>query len=930
MNPLKKLHEHGQAPWLDYVSRTLLESGELATMIERDGLRGVTSNPSIFQQAIAGSDDYQGLMEEALADTDCSVTELFERLAIADIQAAADVLRRVYEVTGGDDGYVSLEVSPYLAHDSAGTIAEARRLWEAVDRPNLMVKVPATQAGLPAIRQLVADGINVNVTLLFSQDAYARVVEAYMAGLEQLVANGGDAAKVASVASFFVSRIDSAVDAALDAREGGEPLRGKAAIANAKLAYQRYLRLFDSARWKNLADAGARPQRLLWASTSTKDPAYRDTLYVEELIGPDTVNTIPPATMEAFRDHGEVSDTLQKDVVGAAQTTAKLAELGVDFGSITEDLVAAGVQKFADSFDDLLGAVAVERERILGARLDAQSMELPDELQATVDSLAEEWRAQGTMRRIWDRDASVWTARDEDRWLGWLDAIELERSEVDTLDLFAESVRQDGFRHVVVLGMGGSSLGVEVIAEVLGSTKEAPALHVLDSTDPQSVRRLEASIDVDATLFVVASKSGSTLEPNILFQYFRSRVANRTQSKPFVAVTDPGSKLDRLSRDEDFRATFYGEPTIGGRFSVLSNFGMVAAAAGGLPIDALLDEAERMARSCGADVPPAHNPGAQLGLALGAAANAGRDKLTFLMPDAFGAFGAWAEQLVAESTGKQGHGIIPIDGEAPRNLTDYGTDRFFVLYRVDGSSPHDELASSLAAAGHPVVTIELRSPRGLFQEFFRWQMATAVAGAVLGVNPFDQPDVEASKIKTRALTDALEKSGALPSETPFASHGSLRLFADAYNADELTVAAGDDSVGAIVRAHLDRVGQGDYVALLAYVDRNDEHQAALQALRERIAERTGAATAVGFGPRFLHSTGQAYKGGPDSGVFLQITSRPQDDVDVPGASYTFGEVEAAQARGDFDVLAERGRRALRLHIDGDVAAGIEEIRSVIA
>jgi transaldolase/glucose-6-phosphate isomerase len=939
MNPLKTLFaEQGQAIWLDFVARGFVRDGKLARMVEEDDIRGVTSNPAIFEKAIGGSDEYDDDLADAQNSPGRRVMTLYEGLAVRDIQDAADVLRSVYDETKGEDGYVSLEVSPYLALDTDETIAEARRLWKEVSRENLMVKVPATDAGIPAIRTLIGEGININVTLLFSQAVYEAVANAYLDGLEALAKSGGDVGKVASVASFFVSRIDSAVDKELDRKiaEANDPdekaslgaLKGKIAIANAKLAYRRYKKLFGDGRFRPLQAEGARAQRLLWASTGTKNKDYPDTLYVEELIGPNTVNTVPPATLDAFRDHGKVRASLEEDINGAARALDRLARAGIDLDAITKKLVEEGVDLFKDAADKLLGAVATKRAGVLGPLLNRQSLALGD-LKDQAGKLAEAWRADGTVRRLWARDKDVWTGTDEDKWLGWLDIVEREKGRLGPYKALAEEVRREGFTDVLVLGMGGSSLGPEVLAETFGQQPGMPRLRIVDSTDPAQIARTEQSVELSRTLFIVSSKSGSTLEPNVFRDYFLARmketVGAAKAGRHFVAVTDPGSAMEKAAQADGFRAIFHGEPQIGGRFSVLSAFGLVPAAVMGLDLDALLANAEAMVRACGPDVPPEANPGVQLGLALGAAAKAGRDKVTLVADEEVRDFGAWAEQLLAESTGKDGLGLIPVDGEPLGPPEIYGEDRIFVRLKLDGQEPdaEDEALAALEAAGHPVVRIGLALPSDLVQEFYRFEFATAVAGAVICINAFDQPDVEASKVKTRELTDAYDRDGRLPAEKPIWSGPGVELYTDQRNADALGEIA--DLAGAL-KGHLARAGAGDYVALLAYLDRNGANQEALGAMRLAIRDAKRVATCLGFGPRFLHSTGQAYKGGADSGVILQITADPARDIAIPGRKATFGTVEAAQARGDFDVLSERGRRALRVHLKGgDVAGGLARL-----
>jgi transaldolase/glucose-6-phosphate isomerase len=943
MNPVKALENHGQAVWLDFLARGFVAKGELKKLIDTDGVKGVTSNPSIFEKAIGSSDEYDGPIGSALKKGDRPVADLFEHLAVEDIQHAADVLRPVYDHYKGNDGFVSLEVSPYLAMDTKGTIAEAEHLWKAVHRKNLMVKVPATPEGLPAIEHLIGEGISINITLLFSQQVYIEVAKAYIAGLEKLVANGGDPTHVASVASFFVSRIDSAVDKQLDEKiaRANDPhekerlaaLKGKVAIANAKLAYQEYKELFSGARWEKLAAKGAKPQRLLWASTGAKNKDYSDVVYVEELIGPNTVNTVPPATLDAFRDHGKPRDSLEENVEEAKHVLAELDKSGISLDAITEELVKDGVKLFADAADKLYGAVAHKRATVLGAAIGAQKLVLSPGLEKAVDKHTEEWRAAARIRKLWHKDKSIWTNDDENKWLGWLDSA--AKADIADYEDYARRVKGQNFSDAVVLGMGGSSLGPEVLAETFPKKSGFPKLHVLDSTDPAQVRAMEKAVDLKKTVFIVSSKSGGTTEPNVMKDYFFAKVSKAIGADKaghrFIAVTDPGSSLEKVATKQDFARTFYGDPTIGGRYSVLSPFGLVPAATAGIDVKSLIHHTLAMVRSCGADVPPHENPGVQLGLAMGLAGLEGRDKVTIFSSKKIADFGAWAEQLIAESTGKEGKGLVPIDGETLGDASVYGNDRFFIDLRTasENDASHDEKLDALEQAGHPVVRIVIKSIEHIGQEFFRFEMATAVAGAILGINPFNQPDVEAAKIKTRELTAAFEKSGTLPEEQPVISINEADLYTDKANASELREAGANGTLESWLKAHFSRIDSGDYVALLAYIERNAEHIDILQAARLAVRDQRHVATCAEFGPRFLHSTGQAYKGGPDSGVFLQITADDAKDLPVPGQKASFGVIKAAQARGDFGVLTERGRRALRVHLKGDLKSSLKMLDHAI-
>ena len=946
VNPVKELGAFGQAVWLDYIRRNLLTSGELQRLIDEDGLRGMTSNPTIFEKAITGSTDYADFLKALESKPQLDAKARYELLAIRDIQDAADILRSVYAQTKRRDGYVSLEVSPLLGRDTQGTIEEARRLWKMVQRENVMIKVPATPEGLPAIQQLLSEGININITLLFAQEAYEKVALAYVAALETYGKNGGDLSRMGSVASFFVSRIDTLVDKQLDARlktstNAGErallqSLLGKVAIANAKMAYEIYQKIFHGSRWDALAAKGAYTQRVLWASTSTKNPNYRDVMYVEELIGQDTVDTIPPATLDEFRDHGKVRASLVENVAAAHETMQNLAKAGISMKGVTDQLVDEGVKLFADAFGKLLSAVEQTMKSPTKSKSAMQTYSLPQPLEQAVKQTIDEWTAGGKVRRLWAHDATLWTGSDEAKWLGWLGVAEDQMAHANQLTDVSKEMKSAGFAYALLLGMGGSSLCPEVLSKTFGKAQGYPELHVLDSTDPAQIKAIESKIDVKKTLFIVSSKSGSTLEPNIFKQYFfeRAKQASGAEQagKQFIAITDPGSKLQAVAEGDKFRHIFYGVPTIGGRYSALSDFGLVPGAAMGIDIKEFLDRTEEMVQACASSVPANENPGAALGVILGVLAKNGRDKVTLVTSRGILDLGAWLEQLLAESTGKDGKGLIPVDREKVGAPDVYGNDRVFVYVRLETAPDADQDAkvAALEKAGQPVVRISLRDTYDLGQSFFRWEIATAVAGSIMGINAFNQPDVEASKIATKKLTEQYEKNGSLPPEQPFFEEKGIKLFTDEKNATALNqTVGGGKSLVAYLRAHLGRLKAGDYFATLAYIQMNDEHEESLQAIRHAVRDNKRVATCLGFGPRFLHSTGQAYKGGPNTGVFLQITCDDAADIPVPGQKYTFGIVKAAQARGDFAVLAERNRRALRVHLGADVRAGLAAIGAAV-
>ncbi|HEY1456425.1 MAG TPA: bifunctional transaldolase/phosoglucose isomerase, partial [Candidatus Dormibacteraeota bacterium] len=857
---LKELRRLGQSLWLDNIRRQLISSGELARLRD-EGLTGVTSNPTIFEKAVSGSTDYDEAMV-GLVRAKQKPAEMLWGLMVEDIQAAADVFRPVYDRTQGKDGFVSIEVSPTVANNTRRTIAWAEDLRERCRRPNVMVKIPATKEGIPAIRDQIAKGHNINVTLIFSVDRYAEVVEAYISGLEVLARKGGDLRKVASVASFFVSRVDTKVDKLLTdkiqntsdpaQKRALERLYGKAAIANSKMAYERYQQLFSGQRWERLKKAGALTQRCLWASTSTKDPRYPDTYYVEELIGPDTVDTIPPATLAAFREHGEVRRSIDENVELAKRQLKQLADAGVDLDQVTRELEIEGVEAFTKSFESLLATLAKASKDIKAGKGPRQWHSL-GQLQPAVDAQLASLQKQDAPRRLWAKDSTLWStdpkrrAEIRDR-LGWLNVAEKMVEKSAELRELAKHGRT--YSDVVLLGMGGSSLCPDVLRNTFGSVKGHPTLHVLDTTDPASILAVRARIRIQDTLFVVASKSGETTETLSHFAYFWDQVQSNGGGGPmagrhFAAITDPGTSLEKLAKDHGFRWIFSNPPDIGGRYSALSYFGLVPGALMGVDVTELLERAVEMGHSCADSVPPEANPGVWLGAVLGRLALLGRNKLTLITSPKIATFGYWVEQLIAESTGKEGKGIIPIEGEPVGKPAVYGDDRLFVYIRMD-SDPPNRAVKALEKSGQPVVTLTLRNKLDLGGEFLRWELATAIAGSIIGIDAFDQPNVQESKDNTKAVLGKFKSSGKLP-------------------AAESTPAA---KARTALRSLLDRARPSAYFAIMAYTTRTTPSAAAISAIRTAVRDSTKIATTAGYGPRFLHSTGQLHKGGPKTGLFL--------------------------------------------------------------
>lgn len=898
MNSIETLTSLGQSLWYDNIQRKLLENGELHAMIRRGDIRGVTSNPTIFNNAIARTKDYDSALTP-LAWAGWDAERIFWELAIEDIQDACDLFIPLYTDTRGGDGYVSLEVNPYLANDTAGTIAQAQLLWARVARPNLMVKIPATQAGIPAVRKAIAAGVNVNVTLIFSLERYADVMIAYLDGLEDRLAAGQSIDHIASVASFFVSRLDTKIDPKLPE---SAPLRGKAAVANAKLAYEAFTAVFTTRRWEDLKLRGARVQRPLWASTGTKNPAYSDTIYVDNLIGPETVNTVPPATLNAFIDHGISQTTITRNLDEARSIFAQLETLGISIKAATEELEREGVKSFADAFTGLLEVVDEKRNQAVGS-LGSLAGSVPGRItRLEEDSVA---------ARIWRYDPTLWTDDSKSqvevkRRMGWLDSPENARSLIPTYKAFADQVYKEGVDRVLVLGMGGSSLTAEVLSSLLAAAKiDTPlSLAILDSTDPTQVKQAAMDFPADKSLYIVASKSGGTVEVMAAFNYFWE--LSKNDDSRFIAITDPKTDLEKLARERGFRNIFTADELVGGRFSALTDFGMVPAALLGMDLSRLLDRTDWMKRQCGDRFPAARNPGMVLGAVLAEAALVGRDKLTIFSDEQPSALAGWIEQILAESSGKQGKGILPVSLEPLGMPGVYGKDRLFVYLRQGGELDMDMI--ELKKAGFPVIQFDITTPYDAGAEFFRWEVATSVACHILGVNPFDQPDVEESKTRTKARIDDHQRTGKLT---------------------DLELMDTKDAKPALEK-FLSELKDGDYIAINAYLPRTGELIGVIQGLRVAIRARTGCAVTAGFGPRFQHSTGQFHKGGPNKGRFIQLVYDAQEDMDIPAKGLTFGTLLHAQALGDYEALQAAGRRVLRIRLGANVLSELNELLAMLS
>ena len=879
---IEKLTAIGQSLWMDNIQRKLLENGAIKSLIAKGDIRGMTSNPTIFNNAISKTHDYDGALVP-LAWAGWDAEKIFWELVTEDIKEACDLFAHLYEESNGGDGYVSIEVSPYLAHDTQATSVQAQQLWARVARPNLMVKIPATKEGIPAIRQAIAAGINVNITLIFSLTRYAEVMNAYLQGLEDRVAGGLAIDRIASVASFFVSRVDSKVD---DRLPKDSPLRGKAAIANAKLAYDGFTKTFTGDRLEKLKTKGGRVQRPLWASTSTKNPAYPDTIYIDNLIGPDTVNTVPPATLDAARAHAKPEITITRDVDKAREGLEQLEAVGISMDRVTQELEDEGVKSFAESITALFKTIDDRRKNAISS-LGPLAVPVAKRIAQLEDN--------SFSARLWTHDPTLWTTDPAGQAevtirMGWTDSPEKARACLPEYHSLADEIHNEGIGRILVLGMGGSSLTAEVVSSLFAAdgAELSSCLSILDSTDPDQVAAAIKDFPPDQSLYIVASKSGGTAEVNAAFDTFWK--LSKGDGSRFIAISDANTSLAQLARERGFRKVFSADETVGGRYSALTDFGMVPAALLGLDLGRLLERADWMKNQCLKDLPTARNPGIALGAIIGESALAGRNKLTILADKTLFALTGWIEQIVAESSGKDGKGILPVPLE-PLDMPEvYGNDRLFVYLRQSGEL--DNGVAVLRAAGFPVIEFAISDPYDAGAEFFRWEIAVSTACHILGVNAFNQPDVQDSKDRTKAKIAEYRSTGKLV---------------------ETDKGVGIREFGKVAN-YLKQAKAGDYVAINAYLPRNAEMIDVLQRMRVAIREKTKCAVTAGFGPRFQHSTGQFHKGGPNTGVFIQIITDVDEDLKIPNEGMTFGTLIRAQALGDYETLIARDRRVIRVHL----------------
>jgi len=941
MDNFINLLSYGQSYWLDNLTRKKITNGELHRRVVEQGLRGITSNPSIFDKAIADSTDYD---EEiiSLVFEGKTPQQIYDALTIKDVQDACKILKPVFDESGGTDGFVSLEVSPYLARDTQGTIKEARRLYAAVGQPNCMIKIPGTREGIPAIEQMLFEGININITLLFSIDRYYEVAQAYIRALERRVDLGKQVNHIVSVASIFLSRIDTLTDQLIghyiipiaenNKISRPELMLGKAGTATAKVAYQHFKDIFSSDAWEKLQAKGANVQKPLWASTGNKNPLYNDLRYVESVIGKNTVNTLPDETIELLANHGNLKiDAIEDNLIDSKQLFPELKKLGIDIDLVTRQLENDGIQKFIDSYNKLISNLTNKRIKILGNQASAQQIscgKLEKEITAAYASVDEKQIG----RLLFAEDPYLWKTDTEEvkeisHRLGWLTLPDHFKENADNLIEFASEIKNGGFTHAVLLGMGGSSLCSEVARETFGTKDGYLQLLVLDDTDPAAILDIENKINIEKTLFIVASKSGDTKETLSFFRYFYHQLEKRTDGNSgnnFVAITDDGTPLTKLAAQYGFRKVFINPPDLGGRYSVLSDFGLVPMVLMGINIRALLSSAKQMEDSCDS-TPASTNPGISLGVVLGICQKHGRDKVTFVLSSSISSFGFWVEQLLAESTGKEGRGLIPVNGEQLAAPEEYGKDRLFVhMYLPDDNNEMDEIKLKiLEEAGHPVVRIRVANKIALGGEYYRWEIAAAIAGTIIGINAFDQPNVEESKKNTSNLLKDWSSEGSFKTSEPILKSENISIYGGRMTAHLAT--NNYASAGEFINSFVAQAKVNDYIALSPYFLMTDYRKKVLQTWRQEIRDELKEATTLLNGPRYLHSTGQLHKGGPDTGLYIILIGDEEIELPIPGEKFGFRTLHMAQALGDFRSLDDKGRRVILIHLGKDIDSELNKL-----
>lgn len=904
-NNSMRLLESGQSVWLDYIRRGLIKSGILAKDIERGIIRGVTSNPSIFRKAITDSQDYENaLIPMALANVDAEY--IFTQLTVEDIRNAADLFRDLYISSQGNDGFVSLEVSPLYAHDPEKTLVQAKSIWKAVNRPNLMIKIPVTKEIFPVITELTAAGINLNLTLLFSPEQYEQAAEAYIAGLRQRIEKGETIDKIRSVASIFVSRVDTKIDSMLaETGVSSRNLQGKAAIRNAQKIYNRSLMIFNDENFGYIRERGGNAQRVLWASASVKNKLFKQTYYVDALVGENTVNTVPPSTLDALLKSCETKASLPVPEDEIEAFFVSLQNAGIDIDAVYAQLEDEGIAAFITDYNATLNSI---RSRCEGIR------KTMGQLQDVIEKSFQNFDRDSVMRRIFSKDPTVWTFNTQSypeirNRLGWLDTYKTTESVITDYITLRNELKKEGISQILLIGTGGTSIAPEVISKIFENEADIK-IKVIDSTDSVEIAKVRKEYDPKSTLFIVSSKSGNAVEIRALMNYFFAQTKEIFKDKAgsrFIAITDSGSSLEKTASELGFRHIFHSDSSVGGRFSALTAFGIIPAILMGLDHHIISQKVSEMMKNCSSSLPAHRNEGAALGTFISTAATSGKDKLTIIADPAFSSFGSWLELLIAESTGKEGKGIVPIDLEPELEDKAYANDRFFVYINYDNT--YRDRTQKLQEQGYPVYEIAVDDEYDLFAEFYRWEIAVSVACSILYVNPFDQPDVLDGKICTSAKINEFHENGVLKEPEPIWEDEQ----AEVSTREELENLSECCNYNEIITRFISKAKSGkDYIAVNAYLSPSDESTVWLQQLRKTILQSTNCATMIGFGPRFLHSTDQLFKGGENNGFFIQVVTDHNDDIIIPKENISFKILERAQELGNFESLTEKGRHVIRI------------------
>ncbi|MCX7641582.1 MAG: bifunctional transaldolase/phosoglucose isomerase [Elusimicrobiales bacterium] len=903
MELYSKFKEIGQSIWLDSISRDMILNKTLANMIEKYDIVGLTSNPTIFENAILNSNSYDDSIQIA-AKRFTKTQDIAYSLMIEDIQRTCDLLKNVYEKTNATDGFVSIEIPPTI--DDINSIIECSiKIWEMINRENLMIKIPATKNGIIAGEELLKKGINVNMTLIFSPQIYSKVADAYLSAIKWRIENN-ISGNIFSVASFFVSRIDTEVtnifsniiNSITDIEKINEinMLKGKAAVTVSLIVYEIYLKKFYSDDFKKYKELGIKPQKLLWASTSTKEPLMKDSYYLDELCLPYTINTAPQQTIYAFFEHGSINDEkIETRISQAHNIYEKIESFGVNWEKVYEKLLMEGIKKFISSYNNILKAIENKIKNISSQKITMQIYNAP------IKDLITKIEKENFIKRLFLKDVTLWKKDIQDiktikNSLGWLEIPNKIKEKLIEIESFRDEIIKEGFRDVVLLGMGGSSLASEVIVNVFGQNKKIK-FYVLDSTNPDWINRIIKNIKLEKTIFIVSSKSGTTLETISHLKYIFNLLKNKVKKpgKSFVAITDKNTPLEQIATKYKFRKIFINPSDIGGRFSVFSYFGLVPASFTQANLSKLITNAQNAMSELNKD----NSPGIVLGAFLGLSYLNGKDKLTLIVPKKLQRFGLWVEQLIAESTGKEGKGILPIIDYEIYEPSSYSNDRCFVVITLKNFPENEEKINQIIKSGHPLLKIYLDDIYDIAKEFYRWEIATALCGHIMKINPFDQPDVQFTKEFTQKILKS-EKIKLIPQ----INTSKINIYtANIKNIKEKY----------ILWDIINNTNDNGYIAFCAYIDENTKNTMLLEKIKRLIIEKTSIPTITVYGPRYLHSIGQLFKGGKNSGTFIILTSKPKKDIKILGEDLSFKKICISQAQGDFLAMMKKGRKCIMIH-----------------